>query len=113
MVSHSIHHVILIFDGGELSYERTRALGKRLHRYGTNCRVTLDVSSVQRASVAAFAWLIEVRGRLLGHGGDLYLRGLQGQAAAVHQIHRLEGALPTVAATSGAEASRAMAAGAA
>ncbi len=113
MVPHSDHQVNLVFGEGELSYERARALGKRLESYRSESRVTLDVSSVQRASVAAFAWLIEVRGRLLAHGGDLCLRGLRGQAAAVHQIHRLERVLPTVAAITRVGTWREMAAGAA
>jgi ABC-type transporter Mla MlaB component len=56
--------------------------------------VNVDLSRVERATTAAMACLILLRGRLLIGGGDLCISGLHGRVEGLYQISRLAGVLP-------------------
>lgn len=82
------------FDAQRKSYNEVC----RLYEYALHTRrsdtVFIDLSHLDDATTSAFAQLVLLRRMLLQQGRDLRLRGLQGRAARLYEIERLQTVLP-------------------
>lgn len=56
--------------------------------------ITIDLSAVALVTTAAFAMLIDLRGRLRRMGRDLRLKGIHDKALALHRMLQLHNVLP-------------------
>jgi len=58
--------------------------------------ICIDLSAVHQATTAAFAMLIDLRGRLRRMGRDLQLKGIRDKALALYSLMRLQQVLPVI-----------------
>lgn len=82
--------------GAVLSHEEALRLADLATRAPGNQVIVLDLSRCKQASTSAFARLVLLRRELLNRGRDLRLAGLRDQPARLFEVHRLNGALPTL-----------------
>jgi hypothetical protein len=86
---------------GGAAGEFSHADATRLSKLAMQCCdpvVVIDLSQKDRATTAAFAQLIVLRQMLVRQGRDLLLTGLCGATASLHEILRLDRALPSLGA---------------
>lgn len=77
-----------------MDFQEARETADCVGSLSDHALITIDLSAVAQVTTAAFAMLIDLRGRLCRMGRDLRLKGIHDKALVLHRMLRLHNVLP-------------------